>query len=119
MAQVEQSERRNCPRLKSHSVVRIGSLAVKTTNISLTGIQISCPAMLLDDLLRVLDRQPVEVTLTFPDQMAAKAVCNVSYLEDYGSEYLAGLKFKAFEADGFEVLKSKCSYYGAQKTAVA
>jgi len=111
------SDRRECPRLASRLNVQIGDLAVITTNISLTGVQVSCPLVFLEGLLRALKSNPVTVTIEFPGECTVRARCRVAYVEDYGDDYLAGLRFESFEANGFAVLEAHCRQHAAKERA--
>jgi hypothetical protein len=89
--------------------VEAGGVSMTTTNVSLTGLQLSCPGLLFGLLSPALEAGSLDVTLKFPDSTdTARARCTVIYVAHYGYEYLIGVRFGEFEADGFEVLRREC-----------
>jgi hypothetical protein len=79
-----------------------------TTNVSLAGLQLVCPALVLGLLSRALETGEIDVTLTLPGDVAVQARCEVVYVSHYGYEYLIGARFVEFEGEGFERLREQC-----------
>jgi len=88
--------------------VDAGGVGLTTTNVSLRGMQLSCPGLLFGLLQPALDRGTVELTLFLPDNTAARTACAVAYVSHYGYEYLIGVSFLAFEDDGYERFRRAC-----------
>ena len=86
------------PRLRANLRIRIHGMYMATTNISLSGAQVSCPAMKYQVLGAKLASgdAPVQIVLD-DDRIDGKA--KVMYASDYGDEFLLGVVFTGFEPE--------------------
>jgi hypothetical protein len=88
--------------------VEAAEVSLATTNVSLSGMQLSCPALLFGLLQPALDRGTLELSLLLPDESVARCACAVVYVSHYGYQYLVGVTFLAFEGDGYERFRRAC-----------
>jgi len=93
-------EQRRFPRFNVELTARVQRTTVSVKNISRSGLQAACPAMLFDFLAPALEAGTAELSLTITEEQVARARCKVVYVSEYGDEYLIGLEFAEFEEDG-------------------
>ena len=101
-------ERRSCPRSPSQLRVEAGGVHLATTNVSTSGMQLSCPALLFGLLQPHLERGTLEATLQLLPDVAVPVRCAVVYVAHYGYEYLLGARFVEFEGDGLALFGRHC-----------
>ncbi|TNF98997.1 MAG: PilZ domain-containing protein [Gammaproteobacteria bacterium] len=92
-------------RYRASLPVNINGLPLHTNNISLSGLQISCPSLMLAMLGDGLEGNTLQVDLTLAGQGKIMTECEVVYVSDYGEEYLIGLHFNSFDGSGQSVYK--------------
>jgi len=102
------TDRRTCPRSPSRLRVEAGGVHLATTNVSTSGMQLSCPALLFGLLQPHLERGTLEATLQLLPDVAVPVRCAVVYVAHYGYEYLLGARFVEFEGDGLALLRRHC-----------
>ena len=83
------------PRLRLNIRVRLHGMYMLTNNISLTGAQLSCPAMKYEVIRGKLSSgtAPAEI-IAGDDRLPLEA--EVMYASDYGDEFLLGVAFRAW-----------------------
>ncbi len=79
--------------------------ALTTTNVSTTGMQLSCPNMIYDFLSDELDSSELAITLNLPENQVVRFTCEVAYVSEWSDEYLLGIHIKEFEGDGSRLLE--------------
>ncbi len=93
-------DRRTAQRFTRHLKVRVGSLELLTTNISSTGTQLTCPQTALVRFPVRNQGDEFDSQIQLPDGRTLAVRSEVAYISDYDEEYLIGVHFRAFEADG-------------------
>jgi hypothetical protein len=76
-----------------------------TTNLSVTGAQLVCPAFLLGLLQPALDSSRLTVSLDLPGHARSRIGCAVVYSAHYGDDYLIGLRFTRLDPAGLAGLQ--------------
>lgn len=82
-----------------------------SSNLSLTGAQVSCPAMIYRLISPQLETPPVPVTLTLENNVLS-IEARVVYASDYDDEFLLGLSFDAFDGDAAPLLRDYLLAHG-------
>jgi len=95
-------ERRIADRLRRRLKVHVGDLQLETSNVSATGLQLVCQALWLRRLKRSIEADRVALTIDVGEGPALAARGRIAYLSEAGDEYLVGVHFEHFEADGAE-----------------
>lgn len=93
-------DRRTAQRFTRRLKVRIGSLELVTTNVSSTGTQLACPQTALVRFPVRHQGEEFDSQILLPDGSQLAVRSEVAYISDYDEEYLIGVHFRAFEADG-------------------
>lgn len=110
-------ERRECPRLAHQLRVTAGGLALATTNLSTSGLQVECPGLLYGLLQPEAESRSMQLSMQFPDGQTVHVRCEVVYVAYYGYDYLLGLRFAEFEGEGRNILRGYCVDYGGPEFA--
>ncbi|MBI4694739.1 MAG: PilZ domain-containing protein [Gammaproteobacteria bacterium] len=94
------SEKRRHPRVARQLTVDIDGLEVFTTNISLGGMQVECPALRFHAFQRLANAGPIPLCVRLPARpVPILSQGAVRYADPAGDGYLVGLEFVAFSAD--------------------
>ncbi|MCC7413545.1 MAG: PilZ domain-containing protein [Gammaproteobacteria bacterium] len=99
-------ERRVAQRFSRRLRTEVGSLALYTSNVSATGIQLVCPGHSLTRFRGMIDEEHAQITLTLTDGRPVQARCKLAYVSEHDDEYLLGLHFERFDGDGAAVWTS-------------
>ena len=99
-------EVREEPRFRALLSLNVNGVPLHTTNVSMTGLQFSCPDMMLDMIGSDIEGTDLQINLNLDNDRAVTVVCRVIYVWDYGDESLIGLEFKDFDGT------SKSTYEG-------
>lgn len=98
-------DNRAYPRFRIGLPVTALGFEFTTTNLSLSGAQISCSESIYKLISGKLDSRNLRLTLHL-NQSAIDLMARIPYVSSYGEESLIGLHFEAFENDGCESLKA-------------
>jgi len=96
-------ERRTAPRLTKQIPVRVGHTEFSSTNLSRTGLQFGCPSMWKLRIQPIIDSGVMTATMELPDQQQVTFDGKVVYSSAVDDEYLVGIEFTGFHADGAEI----------------
>jgi len=95
------AERRSSTRVRKFLDVEVGGVKAHTTNVSETGVQLSCPTLRLRRLREAhASDDGLRLTVTLPGGEAVSARARIAHETDYGSEFLLGIRFERFDGDG-------------------
>lgn len=99
MGEITERRRRE-PRFPAVLPARLEGLSAATANVSLSGLQLACPAMNYELVAGKLRSGRVSVGVVLPDggqvTFSAKAV----YASESGDEYLIGMQLDQIHGDG-------------------
>ena len=87
-------------------------MSMTTNNLSLSGAQIACPAMIYRLISRHLDSPRVPIALDLDDDTTIEIDGRVAYASDYDDEFLLGVAFEAIADDGQEKLRDYLVTHG-------
>ena len=110
-------DRRGCPRLSATLRVEAAGVNLATTNVSTSGMQLSCPGLLFGLLQPALERGTLDAKVELGPDVTVTVRCGVVYVAHYGYEYLLGARFVEFEGDGFELFRRYCLEGDGTQTA--
>ena len=93
------------PRFNLAVKVGLEGLPMSTTNISTSGMQVSCSAQLFERLPSELTYQSLSARVVLPTKQEVHCLCTVIYVSEHDDLYFLGLQFTAFRADGQKLLR--------------
>lgn len=97
-------EKRPEPRFELDISATMDDVAMKTRNLSVSGIQLVCPPDYVSKLAEDFMISLVRVKFTLPGGKQLETRCCVIYLTKYQDEHLLGLKFTQYMGDSLNVL---------------
>lgn len=90
-------ERRDQPRVSKRLTVHAAAHALTSTNVSQSGLQVTCPAVWLRSLQDGWNREAVALTIELPDGRLMDVECAVTYVSECEDEFLIGFRFNRAE----------------------
>ncbi len=98
-------DKRVAARVSATLRAEIMGFVLTTTNVSTTGMQLSCPTMIYGFLADELDSSELGITLNLTEDQVVRFTCEVAYVSEWSDEYLLGVRIKEFEGDGNRLLE--------------
>ena len=92
------------PRFRTMLPVQVRGMTMTTSNLSLSGTQVTCPAMIYRLISAQLDTPPVPVVLTLDDNVLT-VEARLVYVSDYDDEFLLGMSFDGFAGEAEQHLR--------------
>ena len=108
-----EDNQRLCRRHPVHLPVQACDMALYTTNLSASGLQLACPNSEVGTLARKLEGDSLGAAITLEDGRTVNAQCQLVYAAEHADEHLLGLRILRFEADGERALKDYMRGLGA------
>lgn len=100
-------------RLVKRLPVSVREIVCYTTNFSCEGMQLACPAMRLFELKKELDIRSMYCTIHLPEGHDSNVNCRITYVSQYGEEYLVGLQYTQFVGRGRGALENYIAQHAA------
>ncbi|MCP5150968.1 MAG: PilZ domain-containing protein [Ectothiorhodospiraceae bacterium] len=92
------AERRRHARRAAALPVRIGTMALRTSNLSAGGVQLVCPSIRLASLRRAFADEPVDLAIALPEGEVVLAA-RLRYINEHGDgDFLVGIEFATPQA---------------------
>ena len=92
-------ERRTATRLTKQIPIRVGHAEFSSTNLSRTGMQISCPSMWKLRIQPIIDAGTMTATMELPEAQQVTFEGKVVYSSAVDDEYLVGIEFSSFHGE--------------------
>ncbi len=86
-------EKRRHPRYRVRLDARVRGFEMSTANLSVSGMQLVCPAMIYELIKNEFKTDTVEISLSLPDDQQVNAEFEVVYIAEWDDEILIGSRF--------------------------
>ena len=93
------NEKRQHPRFAVALDMEIGGFALSTSNLSVNGLQCSCPGVIYDVLKGHLDAELIPITVTLPQGGPVSLTGTVVYQNGDRDEMLLGIRLEPDPAE--------------------
>ncbi len=90
-------EKRQHPRYRVCLDARVLGFEMSTANLSVTGMQLVCPAMIYEFIKNKLKTETLEACLSLPGEQFVNTGFEVIYITEWAEEFLIGSRFTSID----------------------